>query len=79
MQARLAELEKTEKEAWLNNRNIKIEIALNTLRARQASELAALQKKIRTGLDEQIKDRNNEEARLNQKYANIEKELRGNH
>jgi ATP-dependent Lon protease len=79
VQARLAELEKSEKDAWLNARNLKIETALNTLRARQAAELAALQKKIKTGLDEQTKDRNHEEVRLNQKYANIEKELRGNH
>jgi hypothetical protein len=79
VQARLADLEKAEKEAWLNARNLKIETALNTLRARQGAELAALQKKIKTGLDEQTKDRLHEEVRLNQKYANIEKELRGNH
>lgn len=79
MQARLAELEKSEKEAWLNARNLKIETSINTLRARQAAELAALQKKIRTGVDEQTKERTKEEARLSQKYANIKKELRGNH
>ncbi len=41
--------------------------------------MAALQKKIRTGLDEQNKDRLKEENRIMQKYANIDKELKGNH
>lgn len=70
---KLAELEKSEKEAWLNSRNLKIETALNTLRAKQAVELAALQKKIKTGVDEQIKERNKEEERINLKYGNIRK------
>ena len=60
VQERLALLEKVEKDAWLNARNLKIETAINTLKAKQAAELAALQKKIKTGLDEQTKDRNNE-------------------
>jgi hypothetical protein len=67
------DLERSEKEAWINARNLKIDTAANTLRAKQATELAALQKKIKTGLDEQNKDRVKEELRLNQKYANIEK------
>lgn len=50
-------MEKEEKEAWLNARNIKIETAINKLRHKQESELAALQKKIKTGMDEQMKDR----------------------
>lgn len=41
--------------------------------------MAALQKKIRTGLDEQNKDRLKEENRIAQKYANIDKELKANH
>ena len=57
-------------------RNLKIDTAQNTLRAKQAAELAALQKKIRTGLDEQNKERTREEFRINQKYANLEKEMR---
>lgn len=73
MKEKLALLEKAEKEAWLNARSLKIETAINTLKAKQAAELAALNKKIKTGLDEQTKDRHNEEYRLNQKYANIEK------
>ena len=60
VQARLAELEKSEKEAWLNARNNKIEVASNTLRAKQNAEMTALQKKIKTGMDEQLKDRKNE-------------------
>ncbi len=57
----------------MNARNLKIETASNTLRAKQAAELAALQKKIRTGVDEQNKERSKEEARLNLKYHNIER------
>ena len=56
----MAELEKSEKEAWLNARNNKIEVASNTLRAKQNAEMTALQKKIKTGMDEQLKDRKNE-------------------
>jgi hypothetical protein len=78
VQQRLADLEKSEKEAWLNARSLKIETALNTLRAKQAAELAALQKKVRTGVDEQTKERKREEERINQKYANIAKELKSN-
>ena len=63
----------------MNARNIKIETSCNTLRAKQATELASLQKKIRTGLDEQNKERGREEARINLKYRNIEKELKANH
>ena len=60
MQQRLAELEKSEKDAWINARNNKIETSCNTLRAKQNAEMMALQKKIKTGMDEQIKDRKNE-------------------
>ncbi len=49
------------------------------MRAKQASELMALQKKIKTGLDEQTKERGKEEGRINLKFNNIEKELKGNH
>lgn len=38
-------------------RNLKISTALNTLQAKQASELAALQKRLKTGLDELTKER----------------------
>ena len=58
---------------------MKIEASLNTLRAKQNVELVALQKKIKTGLDEQNKERLKEEGRINQKYFNIEKELKANH
>ena len=72
-------MEKYEKDAWINARNLKIETASNTMRAKQASELMALQKKIKTGLDEQTKERGKEEGRINLKFNNIEKELKGNH
>lgn len=54
-------------------------MAGNTLRVKQASELTALQKKIRTGVDEQNKERGREETRINQKYFNIAKELKSTH
>ncbi|CAM6005956.1 unnamed protein product [Sphagnum balticum] len=72
-------MERAEKEVWTNARNLKIETAVNTLKAKQAAEMAALQKKVKTGLDEQNKERHFEEVRLNQKYGNIEKELRSQH
>ena len=50
-------MEKEETAAWINARNIKIETALNKLRNKQDQELTALQKKIKTGMDEQAKDR----------------------
>ena len=43
------------------------------MKAKHAAELTALQKKIKTGLDEQIKERGKEETRINQKYANLHK------
>ena len=55
---------------------MKIETALNTLRAKQAAEIANLQKRIKTGRDEQTKDRFNEENRLKTKFFNIMKELK---
>ena len=57
----------------MNNREIKIETALNTVRGKQSAELVNLQKRIKTGREEQIKDRINEEARLKKKYDNIKK------
>ncbi len=72
-------MEKSEKEAWNNARNLKIETSSNTLRTKQAGELAALQKKIRTGVDELNKERTKEESRINLKYNNIERELKANH
>lgn len=41
----------------MNARNTKIETAVNTLNAKQQAEMTALQKRIKTGLDEQNKDR----------------------
>jgi hypothetical protein len=55
---------------------VKIETALNTLRAKQGAELANLQKRVKTGKDEQTKDRFNEENRLKTKFFNIMKELK---
>ena len=43
---------------------------MNKLRQKQDTELGALQKKIKTGQDEQLKDRGIEEGRLKLKYAN---------
>ena len=37
MQVRLQELEASEKEAWINARNLKIETASNTMKAKHAS------------------------------------------
>ena len=63
-------MQKEQKDAWINARNIKIEAAMNKLRQKQDTELGALQKKIKTGQDEQLKDRGIEEGRLKLKYAN---------
>jgi hypothetical protein len=46
------------------------------MRAKQAAELANLQKRVKTGKDEQTKDRFNEENRLKTKFFNIMKELK---
>ena len=55
----------------MNNRNLKIETALNKQIQKQDHELQVLQKKIKTGLEELAKDRKREEERLRQKYFNI--------
>ena len=55
----------------MNNRNVKIETALNKQIQKQDNELQVLQKKIKTGLEELAKDRKKEEERLRQKYFNI--------
>lgn len=44
---------------------------MNKLRHKQEAELTALQKKIKTGMDEQTKDRGIEEGRLKLKYSNV--------
>ena len=41
----------------MNARNIKIETAITKLKNKQENQLAALQKKIKTGMSEQTKDR----------------------
>lgn len=51
LQQKIAELVAEEKEKWMNNRAIKIDTALNTLKLKQDAELSNLKKKIRTGLD----------------------------
>jgi hypothetical protein len=79
VQIRLEELEKIEKDNWINVRNLKIETKVNNLLAEQATELTAYQKKVRTGLDEVSKDRTKEENRINQKYHNLERELKASH
>lgn len=79
VQTRISEMVKVEKDKWLSNRNSKIETALSTLRGNQDVELAALKKKIKTGLDEQNKDRKKEEERIMLKYGNIERELSSTH
>ena len=48
------------------------------MKAKQAVEYANLQKKIKTGREEQLKDKIKEEERINLKYGNIEKELKSN-
>ena len=48
------------------------------MKAKQAVEYANLQKKIKTGREEQQKDKIKEEERINLKYGNIEKELKSN-
>ena len=70
VQQRCNAMQKEQKDAWINARNIKIEAAMNKLRQKQDTELGALQKKIKTGQDEQLKDRGIEEGRLKLKYAN---------
>lgn len=57
MQAQVQEMEKREKEAWLDKRNEKIETALATLRGRQSVELANLHKRVKTELDELGRER----------------------
>ena len=75
----MAELEQSEKEAWLNARSNKIETAINTLRGKQALEMTALQKKIKAGLDELLKERNKEKNRISKKYENLIREQRSVH
>jgi len=52
---------------------------LGTLKAKENVEMANLQKKINTGLDEQSKDRHIEEMKINQKYENHLKDMMSLH
>ena len=67
-------MEKAEKKGWNEKRNERMETAINTLKAKQATELANLRKRYRTLLDELGTDRKIEEERLNTKHANLERD-----
>lgn len=41
----------------MNTRALKVEAGINKLRHKHEGELGALQKKVKTGMDEQLKDR----------------------
>lgn len=56
-------------------RDEKIDISLNTLRGKQAVELANLRKRFKTLLDELITERKIEEDRLLKKHENFHKDL----
>lgn len=63
----------------MNNRAIKIDTALNTLKLKQDAELSNLKKKIRTGLDQLNKQRKKEEEKLTLKFQNIRREQKMQH
>lgn len=54
VQQEILEREKQEKKGWLEKRDEKIELALETLRGKQSVELANLRKRTKTLLDEQM-------------------------
>lgn len=57
MQQQIFNLEKAEKDSWMDKRNEKMETALATLRGKQAVELANLKKRVKTELDELSRER----------------------
>ena len=77
VQQKIAELEQSEKQKWMENRDNKMNTALNQLRAKQEVEVANLKKKIRTGEDELNKQLKKDEEKLHLKFENIKKEQRG--
>jgi hypothetical protein len=74
IQQKIAELEVAERETWMANRETKIKIALNQLKAKQDAELVNLRKKIRTGNDELRKQMKKAEEQLNLRFEHIKKE-----
>ena len=79
MQQKVAAMVAEEKEKWLANRNIKMETALNLLKTKQEVELSNLKKKIKTGLDELIKQRKREEEKTTLRFENTRKEQKMQH
>lgn len=69
-------MERQENKAWMEKRHERMETALNTLKAKQAVELANLRQKYKNMLDESIRDRKIEEERLHMKFDNLHKDLK---
>ena len=60
----------------MSNRDIKIETAINQLKAKQAVELTNLRKKVQAGLEEKEREKKAEDAKLEKKFANVHRELK---
>ena len=68
-------MEEEERERYMQQRHKKIVAAEATLIQRQANEMNALRKKIETGMNERLKQREIEHNKLLQRYQNVKKEL----
>lgn len=76
IQEKANKLCKAETESWNQARNLKIENALSILKNKQKSELANLQKRIKTSRAEKNKEKDIETEKINLKYENLMKDLK---
>jgi len=75
VQVKSIQMEDEERDRYMQSRHKKIVAAEATLIQKQANEMNALRKKIETGMNERLKQREIEHNKLLQRYQNVKREL----
>jgi exonuclease VII large subunit len=79
MQVQCQELEKDEREKYMNERQKKIIAAEAKLISKQQNEMNALKKKLEANLNERLKVRETEHNKLLKRYQNVKREIEKQH